>query len=225
MSETYSKKEKSCRDMIYFPIVYNIVGLLAASALYAVSPEHLVEPQILNTVLYLGVIVTHWALFFVIAKRLGMTGIKKLILPKKKTRWLPSILIFALLNVLFTTYMILALIYGRILPWGNVNALQFVFYVILSPMTAGFVEELIWRGYFIEKLLASGKIAWKAIIYSSISFAFIHGFIVVDKLVVAFIFGVIAGAYYVKERNILVLIATHVVVDIIAFWLTLFRPI
>ena len=31
----------------------------------------------------------------------------------------------------------------------------------------------------------------------------IHGFVVVDKLTVTFLFGLIAGGYYVRERNLL----------------------
>jgi len=49
--------------------------------------------------------------------------------------------------------------------------------------------------------------------------AFIHGFLIPDKLVVTFLFGTIAGGHYVRERNLPVLIASHVVLDVIAFWL------
>ena len=90
---------------------------------------------------------------------------------------------------------------------------------------AGFVEEIIWRGYFIEKLIASGRTEREAIIYSAASFAFTHGIMIWDKLIVTFIWGLIAGLYYVRERNIPELMITHIVIDIIAFWLSLFSPI
>ncbi len=125
--------------------------------LFVLSPEHFVAPEILNAALYSGVVITHWSLFYVIARRLRKEGIKKIIIPKRKFRWLPSILAFVSLNVLFTTYMILALSYARIPPWGQLNLPQLVFYLALNPITAGFVEELIWRGYFIEKLLAMAR--------------------------------------------------------------------
>jgi len=38
-----------------------------------------------------------------------------------------------------------------------------------------------------------------------------------DKILITALFGVIAGLYYVRERNLLVIMATHVVVDVIAF--------
>jgi len=225
VSEKSAGKDRSLRDLIYFPVVYNVVGLITVVMLYAVSPEHFVAPETLNAALYLGVVTTHWSIFYVIARRLRREGIKDLVVPKKKFRWLPSILAFVSLNVLFTTYMILALAYGRIPPWGKPDLPQLFFYIVLNPITAGFVEELIWRGYFIEKLLATGKTERKAIIYSSVSFAFIHGFTIPDKLVVTFLFGLIAGAYYVKERNLPVLMVSHVLIDVIAFGLSMFRPI
>jgi len=225
VSEKSAGKDRSLRDLIYFPVLYNVVGLIIVGMLYAVSPEHFVAPEILNATLYLGVVTTHWSLFYVIARRLRREGIKDLVVSKKKFRWLPSIIAFVSLNVLFTTYMILALAYGRIPPWGKPDLPQLVFYLALNPITAGFVEELIWRGYFIEKLLAMGMTERKAIIYSSVSFAFIHGFTIPDKLVVTFLFGLIAGAYYVRERNLPVLMVSHVVLDVIAFALSMFRPI
>lgn len=225
VSEKNAEKDRPLRDLICFPVVYNVVGLITVGVLYAVSPEHFVAPEIMNAALYLGVVITHWALFYVIARRLRREGIKDLIFPKRKFRWLPSLIAFVSLNVLFITYMILALAYGRITPWGKPDLPQLVFYIVLNPITAGFVEELIWRGYFIENLLAIGKTEWKAIIYSSISFAFIHGFTIPDKLAVTFLFGLIAGAYYVRERNLPVLIVSHVVLDVIAFSLSMFRPI
>lgn len=224
MEGTAEEKDKPLRDLVYFPVAYNLVGLIIVFLLFVFSPEHVVAPEILNGVLYLGVVVTHWVLFYVIVRRLGIDGVRELIEPKKRPRWLPSILVFILLNALFISYMVLALMYGRIPPWGNVDAPQILFYIVINPLTAGFVEELIWRGYFVEKLIAIGRTEWRAIVYSSISFAVIHGFIIVDKLVVTFIWGIIAGAYYVRERNIPFLMATHIVVDVIAFWLSLSRP-
>ena len=121
----------------------------------------------------------------------------------------------------FAAYMILALTFGRIQPWRNLDAFQLVYFVAAQPLTAGFVEELIWRGYFIEKLLKMGNSQWRTIVFSSISFALIHGFWIVDKLAVTFLFGTIAGAYYVRERNLVVLMVSHVILDIIAFALTI----
>jgi membrane protease YdiL (CAAX protease family) len=93
------------------------------------------------------------------------------------------------------------------------------FFLVVCPLTAGFVEELIWRGYFLERLLSAGRGRWRAIALSSVSFAFIHGFFLPLKLAVTFLFGVIAGAYYHSERNLPVLMASHVALEVIAFGL------
>jgi len=222
MSDKMAERTESLRDLIYFPIIYNVAGLLAIGILYTVSPRILVEPDALNTVLYLVVFITHWLLVYFVGGRIGMHGVKELIVPKKKLRWPPSLLVFISLSVLFTTYMVLGLTYGRIPAWGSLNFLQITFFFGLAPLTAGFVEELIWRGYFMKKLLAMGKTESKAVILSSISFAFIHGFFVFDKLIVTFLFGIIAGTYYVRERNLPVLMASHVITDIVAFALPFF---
>jgi len=217
--KTFPEKDKSWRNLIYFPIIYYIISLFFVISLFAISPEYLADYEKLNTVLYSAVFITHWLLAFIVIRRLKRQdlSLKEFIAPKKKTRIFPAILVFVSLNALFTAYMVLALTYGRIQPWRNLNAFKLVYFVAAHPLTAGFVEELIWRGYFVEKLLKMGNSEWRSIIFSSISFAFIHGFWLVDKLAVTFLFGIIAGAYYVRERNLVVLMVTHITLDIVAF--------
>lgn len=219
MVKALPEKDKPWRDLIYFPIAYYVISLLSVVLLFAVSPEHLADYAVLNVVLYSAVFITHWLLAFIVIRRLKRQGVslKEFISPKKKVGVFPAILVFVSLNALFAAYMILALTYGRIQPWRNLDAFQLVYFIVAHPLTAGFVEELIWRGYFIEKLLRIGSSERRSIIFSSISFAFIHGFWVVDKLAVTFIFGIIAGAYYVRERNLVVLMVIHVTVDVVAF--------
>ena len=216
MRERGPRSGESLRDLVYFPVVFNLFGIAIIGVLYAASPGHLVESDALNTVLYLGVFMTEWSLFYIVVRRLGIAGVRGLF-ERRRTKWLPSALVFISLNLLFTAYMYIALRSGRIPPWGRLNPFQVFFFLVLNPITAGVIEELIWRGYFIEKLLVAGKTEWSAIVVSSISFAFIHGFIVFEKLAVTFVFGVLAAAYYVRERNLPVLIASHIVVDVIAF--------
>ena len=224
MNEKAIEKERSLRDLVYFPVIFNVVGLPIIFLLYAISPEHSVDPRMLNTVVLASLFLPWWLLAFVVTRRLGREGVaaKEYILSKKKLNPLAAILVFVLLNVLFEGYMILSLTYGRIPVMPDLHPLQILFFIVLVPITAGFTEELIWRGYFIDRLLASGRSETKAIIYSATSFAFIHGFLLFDKIAVTFLFGIIAGLYYVRERNLLVLILTHIVVDVISYALTIF---
>ena len=221
--DTMTEKE-SLRDLIYFPIIFNVVGLPIILLLYAISPEHFVDSGTLNTVVLASLFLPWWLLAFVVIRRLRRQGvdIKEYILPKKKFSLLSAILVFVLLNVLFEGYMIAALTYDRIPPMTDLHPFQIVFFIVLVPVTAGFTEEVIWRGYFIDKLLATGISETKAIVYSAISFAFIHGFLLFDKIAVTFLFGVVAGLYYVRQRNLLVLIVSHIMVDVISYALTIF---
>jgi membrane protease YdiL (CAAX protease family) len=41
-----------------------------------------------------------------------------------------------------------------------------------------------------------------------------------DKLLLAFLIGIIAGSYYVRERNLLPLMITHFVADVWTFGLS-----
>jgi membrane protease YdiL (CAAX protease family) len=217
MSEKSSRRVGSFRDLIYFPVAYNAVGLVLLAALYVASPGHSPGAETLNVVLYTGVLITHWTLAYIVARRIGAEGVRELIRPKKRVNWLAAALVFAALNALFTSYIVLGLRTGRIPLMVGPSIPQAIFYLVVNPLTAGVVEELVWRGYLIEGLLASGRTEPKAFLLSSISFAFIHGFFLVDKIVVTTLFGIIAGLYYVRERNLPVLMATHVALDVIAF--------
>jgi len=215
-------KTETLRDLIYFPLLFNVIGILSIGLLYAISPESTVGSRQFDLIIYSLVFITEWLLAFIVIRRLRrqVVSLKGFIMPRKEFRWMPALLVFVSLNALFTAYMLYSLI--PIPSMGDLSPPQLLFFLVLSPITAGFVEELIWRGYFTEKLLAKGYNERKTIIFSSVSFAFIHGFFIPDKLIVTFLFGIIAGIYYIRERNLLVLMGTHLTVDIIAFALKIF---
>ena len=215
-------KTESLRDMVYFPLLFNAVGLLVIGLLYALSPGTAVGSTQFNFVVFLSAIITEWVLAFIVIRRFRKQGIvlKGFVMPAKEFRWIPAILVFLSLNVLFAVYMLYPLI--PIPPMRDLSLLQLLFFLVLDPITAAFVEELIWRGYFTEKLLAKGYTEWKSVLYSSVSFAFIHGFFIPDKLGVTFLIGLIAGIYYIRERNLVVLMGTHLTFDIIGFALKTF---
>ena len=224
MTGKTADKGKYRRDLALFPIVFNAVGLPIIFLLYAVSPGYYVDPGTLNTVVLASLFPPWWGFAFLVIRRLKQkdVSIKEYIMPRGKFNLLPALLLFVLLNFLFDGYMVVALMYGRIPRMTDLHPLQIVFLLLLVPLTAGFTEELIWRGYLIDELLSAGNSETKAIIYSSVSFAFIHGFMLFDKLIVTFLFGMIAGLYYVRQRNLLVLMSTHVAVDVISYALTIF---
>jgi membrane protease YdiL (CAAX protease family) len=224
MNEEIAREDLSLRALVYFPVIFNVIGILAIGLLFAVSPDHSADPGAINTVALASLFLPWWLFASIVIRRLRRKGvsIREFIMPGGRFNLMPAVLVFVLLNVLFSAYIVVSLVYGRIPAMSDLNPLQILFFIVLVPITAGFAEELIWRGYFIDKLIASGSSETRAIIYSSISFAFIHGFWFVDKLAVTFLFGLIAGFYYARERNLLVLMVAHVVVDVIGYGLTIF---
>jgi membrane protease YdiL (CAAX protease family) len=224
MNEEVAREDQSLRDLAYFPVTFNVVGILAIGLLFSVSPDHSADPGAINTVALASLFLPWWLFASIVIRRLRRKGvsIKEFIMPGRRFKLIPAGLVFVLLNVFFSAYMVVSLVYGRIPAMSDLNSPQILFFIVLVPITAGFTEELIWRGYFIDKLIASGSSEKRAVIYSSVSFAFIHGFWLIDKLAVTFLFGLIAGFYYARERNLLVLMVAHVVVDVIGYGLTIF---
>jgi membrane protease YdiL (CAAX protease family) len=86
--------------------------------------------------------------------------------------------------------------------------------------TAGFTEELIWRGYIITELEARGRGMWSAIVLAAISFALIHGIYFPVKLLVTFLLGIVAGYYYFRERKLIPLMLIHFIADLWSYGVT-----
>ena len=215
---------KVWRELVYFPVVFNIVGLVAIGLLFVFSPGHAADSGTVTTVALLCVFMLEWLFALIVLTRLERQEVSlgKFLMPRKKASVLCAALVFAALTALFISYMMAGLAYGRIPPMRDFSPIQSVFFLVLVPVTAGFTEELIWRGYFMEELLAMRMSKWRSIILTSVSFASIHGIFLPDKLAVTFLFGIIAGLYYFRERNLAVLIAAHVTIDVVAYALVMF---
>lgn len=138
-------------------------------------------------------------------------------------RWIPAILLFVVFNTIFVGYIFYLIARMPDLSYHDMNPFQISVLMLLTPVTAAFTEELIWRGHIISGLELGGKKPWVALLISAISFSLIHGVFLPDKLVVTFLLGIVAGIYYLRERNLIPLIVTHWFVDVWSFGLFLFR--
>ncbi len=209
----------SLRDLAYFPLFFNIVALGAIGLYFTFLPELMADYGQMMFMIYLTVFITELLLAFVLTHRIRNVdmSIRSLITPKKKLKWLPAIAVFIALNALFISYIGIALWTGYVTSFTGLSALQMFFFIVLAPLAAGFVEEFAFRGYLIEIMQKKGLTENRLVVYSAVSFALIHGFFIIDKLIMTFLFGLIAGFYYVRERNLPVLIVTHVVVDVVTF--------
>ena len=89
--------------------------------------------------------------------------------------------------------------------------------LILTCITAGVVEELIFRGYLIPRLNILFKNGYLAVILSALIFALAHmGYGTFVNMLVPFLIGLIFGAYYQKYRNLKVLILCHFLIDLLS---------
>jgi len=131
-------------------------------------------------------------------------------------------LVFVIFNAIFAVYMTILWMSGGLRAFASLSIWQRIFLIGLVPISAGFCEELIWRGYIITRLEARGRRRWPAILLSAASFALIHGIFLLDKLLVTFLLGIVAGLYYIKERNLVPLMVAHTIVDLWSFGLFFF---
>jgi membrane protease YdiL (CAAX protease family) len=138
-------------------------------------------------------------------------------------RWPPAILLFVLSNVVFVGYIFYLIVRMPDLSYRDMSPFQISLFMLLTPVTAAFTEELIWRGHIISGLELLGKKSWVALLISAISFALIHGVFLPDKLVVTFLIGIITGVYYLRERSLMPIMVTHWFVDVWSFGVFLFR--
>lgn len=212
------------------PAVVLNMGLILASGAYfalaAMRPEWVAGVSLgqFSFGLSLFICVAEWGFASLLIRQLGLTGTRELIAPKASF-WrfcrLPALIVFVVLNAIFAAYV--AFTIWAIGSWYRIEGLaawQVAVMLILVPVTAGFCEELIWRGYLLTRLEARGHRTWRAIALSAVSFALIHGVFLPDKVLTTLLFGIVAGIYYARARTLLPLMMTHIVMDVWSFGLS-----
>jgi membrane protease YdiL (CAAX protease family) len=99
---------------------------------------------------------------------------------------------------------------------------QKIVFIGLFPVSAGFTEELYWRGFIITELEAAGQSSKRANLFSAAGFSLVHGIFFPDKLLVTFLLGLVTGIYYTRERKLFPVMFTHTFADIWSYGLSLF---
>ena len=90
--------------------------------------------------------------------------------------------------------------------------------LIFGCLTAGVVEELIYRGYLMPRLEILFKHSWVVIVLSSLIFGIAHvSNLSLIGVVVPTLIGLIFSYHYYKYRNIVVLIIVHFLIDFASF--------
>jgi len=226
------KQDRLWVYMILPAVILNLGGVIVFGIYYGLAsqrPEIVagIGPGQFNFVLYLFINVVEWLFAISIIRKLRQadTPLMGLIAPRGdpwKFRWAPAVLLFFMFNAIFFAYF--ALITRATWTWSmfeGLNIWQRLFLIGFIPVSAGFCEEVIWRGYIITRLEARGRRRWPAILLSATSFALIHG-LMPDKLLVTFLIGIVTGLYFTEERNLIPLMVTHAIVDLWSFGLFLF---
>ncbi|WP_448337508.1 CPBP family intramembrane glutamic endopeptidase [Chloroflexus aurantiacus] len=189
--------------IIWPPIVLNLGGLLVVAAIYAYKYASSSTPTAGTIQVSSGQIQFALSTFFFLAEwvfaglliydyRKSNASIRPLFSRTAnllKFRWLPAILLFVLFNAVFIGYMLYLIARMPDLSYRDMSPVQVGLFMFLTPPTAAFTEELIWRGHILSGLELMGKKSWAALLISAASFALIHGVFLLDKLVVNVSFG------------------------------------
>jgi membrane protease YdiL (CAAX protease family) len=89
--------------------------------------------------------------------------------------------------------------------------------IIFMSLTAGVTEELILRGYVMTRLALLIRNPYLAVIVSAVLFSALHySFQSLQEFIFAFLIGAVFGLFYLKYRNIKILIVVHFLVDLIS---------
>ena len=214
-------------------VLLNLAGVLVFVPYYAlrsVRPDLVagVSATQLSLTVYAMLVAVEWSLAIAVVAGLRRSGrsLRSLLAPGGSLlgfRPAPAALVFLELNLLFGVYVAAyQLFFGgwpRLTgapPWERLALLA------ILPVTAAFCEELVWRGRVLTGELVRGRRVRPAIVVVAIWFSLIHGVFLPDKLAVTFVWGLVAGAYYLRERNLLPLMAAHLVTDLWSFGLSAF---
>jgi membrane protease YdiL (CAAX protease family) len=101
----------------------------------------------------------------------------------------------------------------RMVAMFKTNKLLLVF----TALTAGVVEEVIFRGFLLPRLTILLRKPYLAIIASSLIFGLIHfTYGTLSQMIAPFLIGLILAFIYNKYRNIKMVIAIHFLWDLIA---------
>jgi membrane protease YdiL (CAAX protease family) len=137
--------------------------------------------------------------------------------------WKPALLMFIAFNAIWILYIVLyAGVTGQWPSYGGLATWQKIVFIGLFPISAGVTEELYWRGFVITQIESDGQTTKRAILFSALGFALVHGVFMPDKLISTFLVGLVAGIYYTRERKLLPLMLIHAFMDFWSYGLSLF---
>ena len=140
-----------------------------------------------------------------------------------KFAWRPAVIVFVVFNGVWLLYVgLYAWLTGRWPSYSGMEVWQKIIFIGLFTVSAGFTEELFWRGFVITQIEGAGQSSKRVILLSAIGFSLVHGIFFPDKLLATFILGLVGGCYYTRERKLVPLMAAHAFMDIWSYGISLF---
>ena len=225
-----SHKPKILKYILLPFVVFNLIGILVFGTYYFLSFKNVKLPPAINQasigfIMYVLVSLAEWYFLFSVLGELRKNNLtlRSVLFPPEKTKpdYLSILVLFLSVNALFAVYLVQ---FGAQGNWiRELASWQKYFIIIFLPLTAGICEEIIWRGYLITALKTRGVKDGLAIFISAISFASIHGIYLLDKLIITFFIGLLTALYYVKQKRIMPLIITHIIMDMWSFGVYLIK--
>jgi len=204
---------------------------LVVPVLYAlwIGP-FVVQPATTPATYALTGFVVYWLLAFALTaitkfgerKSLASLGLKRL-------SWRMGVVAGALGLLLSVTVPLLTLLAAQVLPVaesGGVvdTASRYPAWVmLLSILTAGITEEVVFRGYVLERLLQRTENLWISAVISLAAFVMAHGsgWNLGHILGVVLPLGALLTGLYLWQRNLIFVIIVHVLVDLPLFFIAL----
>ena len=123
--------------------------------------------------------------------------------------------------VLSLTVPIFTLLVNQIIPSDGGDITEVVsntpwWMMLASVFTAGITEEIIFRGYLIERIIEITKKNWAAVLVSLIAFVLPHtlSWNLTHVIAVVLPLGLILSGLYLWKKNLLFNIIIHIVIDL-----------
>lgn len=209
--------------LVGFPLIYFLYSLTPwANELFVKGNSDLFIP------FWSGIIVLHWISVFVVKILLKQENrtfqdIGYGLNTKKTIILVLSYLTVALLVFAFTEWSLkyVSIDENKLVSLSNFfpkTTPQRILFII-TVFTAGFCEEIVYRGYAITKLVDLKINKWLAIIPAGIAFVLIHGIVAVtayNQFVFYFAFALILGVIFVLSKRLLPNMIIHLLFDLMA---------
>jgi membrane protease YdiL (CAAX protease family) len=213
------KKDKL--QFLFLPvIVIDIFYLILFGFLYPIYSNYATYMFLFLLIGGIGLVVIEWIFFFLLYLKLKSKNMTIKDIWIQEARSKKDLMLYgSIYFVALAGLGILLILYYRSL--GNVsNTFPLLILYIFVSISTGIVEETIWRSYAFWEMRFKFGSKWKAIIFSSLSFALFHGFEPLS-IIFGFIIGIIACLIFDKIKNTYPLIIAHIAADLIA-WILYF---